>query len=112
MADLPQEILLQRIEEFATEKGLSHITELLKKGALCAQGSTSFENMENLTEDEKQALIKESTHRWSQPWAMYFTVMLCSIGAAVQGWDQTGRCLPLKGVDELLIGIQVPMVQT
>lgn len=29
-------------------------------------------------------------HRWRQPKALYLTVILCSIGAAVQGWDQTG----------------------
>lgn len=29
-------------------------------------------------------------HKWRQPVALYFTVILCSIGAAVQGWDQTG----------------------
>jgi len=29
-------------------------------------------------------------HKWRQPIALYFTIILCSIGAAVQGWDQTG----------------------
>ena len=28
--------------------------------------------------------------RWKQPFILYFTVFLCSLGAAVQGWDQTG----------------------
>lgn len=31
------------------------------------------------------------TNRMSrQPFILYWTVILCSIGAAVQGWDQTG----------------------
>lgn len=30
------------------------------------------------------------TKRWAHPWALYITVVICSIGAAVQGWDQTG----------------------
>lgn len=29
-------------------------------------------------------------YRWRQPVALYLTVVLCSVGAAVQGWDQTG----------------------
>jgi len=29
-------------------------------------------------------------HRWRQPWALYMTIVLNSIAAAIQGWDQTG----------------------
>lgn len=30
------------------------------------------------------------TDKWSQPRDLYMTVILCSLAAAVQGWDQTG----------------------
>ncbi|KAI7660469.1 MFS transporter [Hortaea werneckii] len=43
-----------------------------------------------LEEEEKAALRWESEHKWSHPLALYFTIIVCSIGAAVQGWDQTG----------------------
>lgn len=28
--------------------------------------------------------------KWTQPRDLYVTVVLCSVAAAVQGWDQTG----------------------
>ncbi|CCG81374.1 Sugar transporter [Taphrina deformans PYCC 5710] len=49
-----------------------------------------FESVEGLDPNEVVALRREVTHKWSQPRALYVTIILCSIGAAVQGWDQTG----------------------
>ena len=66
------------------------MTPLLKKGALVAQDPPAFESVEELDEVEREALRNEVLHKWRQPGALYFTVILCSIGAAVQGWDQTG----------------------
>lgn len=66
-----------------------HIS-LIQKGALVAQNPPDFEQIAELDEDEKAALRNEALHKWRQPWSLYFTVILCSIGAAVQGWDQTG----------------------
>lgn len=63
---------------------------LLKKGALVAQNYGPFENVEGLSCDELEALRHEVVHRWSHPFSLYFTIAVCSIGAAVQGWDQTG----------------------
>ena len=63
---------------------------LLKKGALVAQDPPAFEQIAELDEVERDALRNEVLHKWRQPTALYFTVILCSIGAAVQGWDQTG----------------------
>lgn len=63
---------------------------LLKKGALVAQDPPAFEQIPELDEVERDALRNEVLHKWRQPGALYFTVILCSIGAAVQGWDQTG----------------------
>ena len=51
---------------------------------------SGFEQVSTLDETEKEALRNEVLHKWRQPWSLYFTVILCSIGAAVQGWDQTG----------------------
>lgn len=63
---------------------------LLQKGALVAQNPPAFEQIAELDEVERDALRNEVLHKWRQPFALYFTVILCSIGAAVQGWDQTG----------------------
>lgn len=61
----------------------------MKKGALVAQDPGNYENMD-LDEEEKAALRTEVTKKWSHPKLLYLTVIVCSIGAAVQGWDQTG----------------------
>jgi len=63
---------------------------LLKKGALVAQDPPAFEQIHELDDVERDALRNEVLHKWRQPVALYFTVILCSVGAAVQGWDQTG----------------------
>merc|ERR1712000_554768 len=42
-----------------------------------------------LTEEEKGTLRKEETHRWHQPFALYFLCTLCAGSAIVQGMDQT-----------------------
>ena len=63
---------------------------LLQRSALVAQDPPGFENVKELEPLEREALRNEVLHKWRQPRALYFTVILCSIGAAVQGWDQTG----------------------
>jgi hypothetical protein len=54
------------------------------KGAFVAQDPPAFESVEGLTEDEKTAIRNEVLHKWRQPKALFFTIVLCSIGAAVQ----------------------------
>jgi len=63
---------------------------MLKKGALVAQNPGGYESMTDLSEEERDALRVEVTKRWSHPMQLYITVIVCSLGAAVQGWDQTG----------------------
>lgn len=81
---------MKDVEQFAEEKGLNDSVELLKKGALIAQDPGNFENLDVLLEEEKEALRFEADHKWKHPWRLYFTIIVCSVGAAVQGWDQTG----------------------
>ncbi|KAI9709037.1 MAG: hypothetical protein M1812_007793 [Candelaria pacifica] len=90
LAGIPRATLMTEVEEFAREKQLTDILPLLQKGALVAQDPPAFESIEELDDEERDALRNEVLHKWRQPMALYFTVILCSIGAAVQGWDQTG----------------------
>ncbi|KAL8749747.1 MAG: hypothetical protein Q9199_007499 [Rusavskia elegans] len=90
LAGIPRETLFKSVDDFAVEVGMTEQTSLLQKGALVAQDPPAFESVELLDEVEKDALRNEVLHKWRQPWSLYFTVILCSIGAAVQGWDQTG----------------------
>lgn len=90
LAGIPRETLFHQVEEFANEVGLADMIPLLKKGALVAQDPPAFEQVTELDDVERDALRNEVLHKWRQPRSLYFTVILCSIGAAVQGWDQTG----------------------
>ncbi|KAI9038201.1 sugar porter family MFS transporter [Aspergillus affinis] len=89
LAGLSQEELFRDVEEFAREKNLEHILEDLKKGALVAQDPKIFEQLDGLEERDKELLRREKTHRWHQPWMMYFMTILCAGSAIVQGMDQT-----------------------
>ncbi|SJL08512.1 uncharacterized protein ARMOST_11876 [Armillaria ostoyae] len=51
----------------------------------CVNQATSL-----LDEADREAIRREKTHKWSQPKDLYMTVIICSLAAAVQGWDQTG----------------------
>lgn len=82
--------LVSDVEQFAKEYGLVELTPLLIRGAQVAKDPPMFESVEGITEPEKEAIRNEVLHKWRQPKALYFTIILCSIGAAVQGWDQTG----------------------
>lgn len=90
LAGIPRETLLRNVEDFAKEVGMDDQIALLQRGALVAQDPAAFEQISELEEHEREALRNEVLHKWRQPAALYFTVILCSVGAAVQGWDQTG----------------------
>lgn len=87
---LSKEQLFQNVHNFANEHGLTHAFSYLKKGALVAQRPQDFENIPELDEHDREALRDEVVHRWRLPWPLYYTIVLNSIAAAIQGWDQTG----------------------
>ena len=75
---------MSQVEEFAGQNQLEHLLPMLRKGALVAQNPAEFESVEGITTEETEALRNEVVHKWRQPMAMYLTVILCSVGAAVQ----------------------------
>lgn len=84
MASLTKNQVLRDVEEFAEEYNVTDILSELKKGALVARDPTEFETVADLTEPELTALRDEVLHKWRQPISLYFTIIMCSIGAAVQ----------------------------
>lgn len=90
LVGIPKDILMAQVDNFANKYGVTDVLPLLRKGALCAQNPFDYEKHVDLTEDEKEALIIERTRRWKHPKMLYFTIILNSIAAAIQGWDQTG----------------------
>jgi hypothetical protein len=84
LAGIPRKILMKQVEDFARDKDMTDILPLLQKGALVAQNPPAFESIDELEPEEREALRNEVIHKWRQPRALYLTVILCSVGAAVQ----------------------------
>ena len=92
LAGKSEEEVLADVDAWVEEKGLQDSREAFRKGALIArvnQREDGFESMKALSEHEKDLLRHEITHRWSQPFMLYFLVILCAGSAIVQGMDQT-----------------------
>ena len=75
---------MKDVEDFAAEHDLNDIVPDLKKGAIVAQNPGGFDEMEEISEEEKDALRFEVTNKWRHPSKLYITIIICSIGAAVQ----------------------------
>ncbi|KAF2265552.1 sugar transporter-like protein [Lojkania enalia] len=90
LVHMTEQEMLSDVDAFAHEHGFEEIKPLLVRGALIARDPPSFASVPEITEEEKLAVSNEVLHKWRQPKLLYFTIVLCSIGAAVQGWDQTG----------------------
>lgn len=86
LVHMSEEECLADVNGFAKEHGFEDIHPLLVKGALISRDPTNFATVPGITEDEKIAIANETLRKWHQPRVLYFTIILCSIGAAVQGW--------------------------
>ncbi|KAL8289990.1 hypothetical protein RQP46_002929 [Phenoliferia psychrophenolica] len=87
---ISREQLRRDVEVFAREKGLEEHLPVLQKGAILAQNPLDYDMLPELTAEDRTAIRWEHEHKWSHPWTLYLTIILCSMGACVQGWDQTG----------------------
>ena len=85
LAGISHEQLMADAAEFAQMHDLVEYTEALQKGALVAQDPPAFERLPLLTEEDRTVLQREFTHKWDQPFTLYYLVVMCSIAAAVQG---------------------------
>jgi hypothetical protein len=61
---------------------------------LVAQSPNRIDAIEELDDEDRRVLLEEVTHKWKHPKILYFTIVLNSIAAAIQGWDQTGKSFP------------------
>ncbi|KAL4877004.1 hypothetical protein BJY04DRAFT_231155 [Aspergillus karnatakaensis] len=91
LAGVPREELLDDVDRFCDRFGLMEYRTLFRKGALISQNPAVAETLPELTKDEREALRRETTHKWSQPWQLYFMASMCSLAAAVQGMDETAN---------------------
>ncbi|KAL5041054.1 hypothetical protein BDW71DRAFT_19122 [Aspergillus fruticulosus] len=101
---------------FAESNGLSEHADLFGRAALVARDPDNFETIPELTQDEQAALAYERDHKWHGPKMLWYSIGLCAIGAATQGWDQTGSNganlqfhdefnIAGKGRDEWIVGL-------
>jgi hypothetical protein len=58
---------MRSVERFADAKGLNDDLDLLKRGALVAQSPARFNEIPELSEEEKHVLGHEAGHKWSHP---------------------------------------------
>ncbi|KAH8680441.1 membrane transporter D1 [Ilyonectria robusta] len=84
-----QDLRLQT-DAFCHDNGFQGKEDVFYRGALAAQNPQTYEALEDLTEEDKHFLQREVTHKWHLPRQMYFAIALCSLGSAIQGWDNTG----------------------
>ncbi|KKK14462.1 hypothetical protein AOCH_003670 [Aspergillus ochraceoroseus] len=111
LAGVPREQLLEDVERFCKQHGLEEHVQLFRKGALVSQNPASAQSLPELSEVDKEALRREQTHKWDQPWMLYFMACrslprpsrvlwrcqrlmyeaMCSMAAAVQGMDETAN---------------------
>lgn len=83
-----RETLSEELKDFAASCGLQHKLQMLSK-ALSLYHNKSPEEIPGFTDHEIAALDRENSHKWQQPKLLYFTILVCSIGAVEQGWAQT-----------------------
>lgn len=72
---------------YAVKYGLD--PDLFARAAAVARAPSEFNSMDFLSEEEKQSLHKEYTHRWNMPRRLIHVIALGSMAAAVQGMDES-----------------------
>lgn len=89
---------------------------LFGRAALVARDPQRFDALQELDGQERDALSYERDHKWHGPFMLWYSISLCAIGAATQGWDQTGSNganlsfpsefrLTRPGRDEWVVGV-------
>lgn len=89
LSGVPKAQLLEDVETFCQEHNLMDHIDVFRRGALVAQRPNETDSIEELTAEDRDVLNREKTHRWSQPFTLYWLVIMCSLAAAVQGMDET-----------------------
>ena len=89
LAGIPKYKLLKDVEKFCRDYDMMDIVETVKKGALVAQAPTKFREIEELSDEDVAILEHEKSHKWSQPFMLYWLTVMCAMGAATQGMDET-----------------------
>jgi hypothetical protein len=79
LAGIPRHQLFRDVEEFCSEYNLMADLEVFQKGALISQAPESARSLPELNDTEREALTREHTHKWSQPWQLYFLASMSAL---------------------------------
>lgn len=85
LAGYSHDQLIEMGAAYARDHEMSDLQEEFSKGALLAQDPGAFETLPLLTDDDRNVLRREITHKWSHPRQLYHLVVMCSLAAATQG---------------------------
>ncbi len=72
LAGIPKEQLMSDVETFCKQFNLVEHMDEFKKGALISQAPERAQSLDELSSEDKAVLEREHTHRWSQPWKLYW----------------------------------------
>jgi hypothetical protein len=78
LAGQSRESVIRDARKFAQDHGMADSEEDFVKGALVAQRPNDFENIPELSEEDKATLRYEIAHKWRQPFTLYFLVSTSS----------------------------------
>ena len=83
--------LERRGEEFCARHGIEDAEDVraFRLGAVIAGNMNKYDEVEGLTDREREVLDRELTHKWKNPRMLYAVIVICSLCAAVQGMDET-----------------------
>ncbi|WOO76526.1 Putative polyol transporter 1 [Vanrija pseudolonga] len=84
------ESVAQSAKSWAESVGLNDDADLFARASLVARDPDNFGAIPQLTDDDVAALDYEKNHKWAGTKMLYFAMFICALGAACQGWDQTG----------------------
>lgn len=89
LAGIPKWKLFEDVERFCRENDMMDQLEMMKKGALVSQHPIRYRELEELSEEDIASLDNEKTHKWRQPFMLYWLTVMCAMGAATQGMDES-----------------------
>lgn len=91
LANIDDDQLMLDVEDFCQRYDLMDQLENMKKGAKVSKRPNQVADADFLTQDEKDVLLREKTHKWDHPWMLYWLCTMCSLAAATQGMDETAN---------------------
>lgn len=84
LSGLSEAELHSQVVTFCERYDFNDKIDTFQQAALVAQRPNDFENIPQLSEDDKYHLRRETTHKWRLPFAMYMAIAVVSLGSAIQ----------------------------